>query len=153
MRFERWTRRGARLAGLWSAGALLAAVVGAAALGSGPAAAAGPGDAFSDWDTDGDGSLSREEFRAGMGAWGVYDLWDTDRDGLLSDEEYRAEPPAHFSAAQAEAWDDAGEAGLDEESFQRRWYDAYDANDDQTLSEAEFGRFTAEVGERQGWPH
>lgn len=133
-------------------GALLCAALGAASWGAGPAGAAGPGNAFADWDTDGDGSLSRSEFRTGMGYWGVFDLWDSDRDGLLSDEEYRAEPPAHFSAAQAEAWNDTGEDGLDEQEFGVRWYDAYDADDDQTLSEAEFGRFTADVETREDWP-
>lgn len=132
---------------------LFALLLSAAALSSfDRPAAAQDAQAFADWDTNGDGMLSRGEFREGMGAWGVYDKWDTDRDGLLFDEEYRPRPPAHFSAEQAEAWDDSGEGGLEEDHFQRRWYDAYDANDDQTLSETEFGRFTAEAG-RQGWPH
>jgi hypothetical protein len=99
--------------------------------------------------SEGDGSLSREEFRAGMGAVGLYELWDTDRDGLLSDEEYRAQPPEHFTAAQAAAWNDGG-PGLDRAQFEGRFYDAYDLDDDHTLAEREFGLFLDD-GARQGW--
>lgn len=129
-----------------------AAAVALAAVLMAPAAADDP-DAtigFAAWDTNEDGSLSLAEFRAGMGYWGVFELWDTDRDGLLSDEEYRPEPPAHFSAAQAEAWDDSGEEAFDEAAMGARFYDAYDIDDDQSLAEAEFGRFTADATDR-GW--
>jgi Ca2+-binding EF-hand superfamily protein len=43
------------------------------------------GDAFSEWDEDGDGMLNEDEF-----AGGIYSEYDEDGDGYWSDEEYSA---------------------------------------------------------------
>ncbi len=137
---------------LWLVGGLLAACLAAAPALGADLSKADLNSGLAAWDSDGDGSLSREEFREGMGAYGLYERWDSDRDGLITDEEYRAAPPAHFTAAEAEAWSDSGAEGLDEIAFHDRYYDAYDTNDDQTLSETEFGRFVEEVG-WEDWPH
>lgn len=121
-----------------------------AALLGGAVSAADARTSFHAWDVDGNGVLSRAEFRAGMGAVGLYELWDADRDGLLSDEEYRAHPPKHFTAAEAEAWSDSGSGHFAREQFEERHFEAYDLDDDQTLAEREFGLFLDD-GAAQGW--
>lgn len=52
---------------------------------------------FADWDTEGDGTLTEEEFEAGVdqrdifGDWsGDFGAWDTDNDDTLSEEEFEA---------------------------------------------------------------
>lgn len=60
--------------------AVAASVLGAAGL-SLPAPAA-------DWDTDGNGVLSQEEFGQGFRNEGVFNKWDEDGDGMLSEDEF-----------------------------------------------------------------
>lgn len=47
-------------------------------------------DWHEEWDADGDGALSEEEFNTGFDSVGTYDEWDADDDGMLSEEEYNA---------------------------------------------------------------
>lgn len=43
---------------------------------------------FSEWDEDGDGILTQEEWDAGVADSGVFDSWDGDDDGVVSAAEY-----------------------------------------------------------------
>ena len=47
-------------------------------------------DWHEEWDSDGDGALSEEEFNTGLDGVGTYDEWDADDDGMLSEEEFDA---------------------------------------------------------------
>lgn len=62
-----------------------------AALAAGPALAQGMGD----WDTDGDGVLSQDEYVEGWrlaqgGQDGTFSKWDENRDGVLTEAEFNA---------------------------------------------------------------
>lgn len=41
-----------------------------------------------EWDSDGDGALSEEEFNTGFSEGGAYDAWDADDDGMLTEDEF-----------------------------------------------------------------
>ncbi|MDY8110808.1 hypothetical protein U0C82_16835 [Fulvimarina sp. 2208YS6-2-32] len=57
------------------------------AIGSGAAFAQ---EAYSDWDTDGTAGINQEEFNTGFGEGGVYDSWDANSDGSLTEDEFNA---------------------------------------------------------------
>jgi hypothetical protein len=46
-------------------------------------------DDFGEWDLDGDGLLTEEEFLEGWGDDGDFSEWDLDGDGVLTEDEYR----------------------------------------------------------------
>ncbi|MFP3945257.1 MAG: EF-hand domain-containing protein [Alphaproteobacteria bacterium] len=64
---------------------------------------------LSEWDADGDGILTEEEFSEAWDGAGTFDEWDVDGDGVLSEEEFRQ------GVFDAHDEDDDGE--LDEEEF------------------------------------
>lgn len=45
-------------------------------------------DEWEEWDADGSGDLSLDEWDAGFDEEGVYEEWDLDNDGVLSNDEY-----------------------------------------------------------------
>lgn len=45
---------------------------------------------MTEWDGDGDGAVSEEEFGTGFGEVGTYDGWDADGDGMLSEDEFNS---------------------------------------------------------------
>ena len=51
--------------------------------------AAGPATAqvIEDWDSNGDGALSHEEWTTGLSECGVFSDWDADGDGSLTSDE------------------------------------------------------------------
>jgi Ca2+-binding EF-hand superfamily protein len=61
-------------------------------------------------DTDGDGTIDRNEFRAGFDQLGYWNRWDSDRDGQLGRDEFNT--------------------GL---------YDVWDADSDGAIAQNEFG--------------
>lgn len=67
--------------------------------------AAGTAFAQSTMDTDGDGRISRDEFRAGMGD-NAFGSWDTDGDGMLSRSEYEAGRAGQEDPDTFGSWDD-----------------------------------------------
>lgn len=85
---------------------LLGAAVLAAALNTAPAMAQ---ETFSEWDADGDGVVSLEEFEQGWTETGLFSEWDTDGDGVLSEEEY--------AEGVFNAYDEDDDAGLDDAEF------------------------------------
>ena len=100
------------------------------------------------YDADGSGSISEEEFGAGLASQGTFQGLDTDGDGMISQEEFEAGMPG-----QAAMWQDldAGGAGtLSEEEFGRSLFGQYDADGSGELDETEFGEFeTATSGGAQ----
>lgn len=116
---------------------------------SGPAR----GQSFEEWDIDGNGAITPDEFRLGMGTLGVYMRWDTDHDGMLADEEYRARPPLALADQDADfwnAWDLDGDDLLDHVELQRGFYSAYDRDGDDRLDLEEWRAFRADA-EARGW--
>ena len=73
---------------------------------------------ISEWDEDGDGAVSEEEFGTGFGEVGTYNEWDEDGDGALSEEEFNA--------------------GV---------YGGYDADDSGAIEEPEFGDVGDDMGD------
>ena len=79
-------------------------------------------DSMSDWDSNGDGSISQDEFNTGWDEAGIYDSWDEDGDGTLSNDEF--------------------ETGI---------YDSYDADDSGAIEEPEFGDLNDDMGDDGFW--
>lgn len=78
-------------------------------------------DFHEEWDGDGDGALSEEEFGTGFGETGVYDGWDSDGDGALSEDEFNAGVYGGYDADDSgvieepelgDVGDDIGDGGL-----------------------------------------
>lgn len=146
-------------------------LIGAVALGAAALAAPALAVEFDDWDVDGDRAVSPQEFQLGMGTLGLYQRWDSDHDGMLSDEEFRARPPTVIEERDAGFWDAWGlgdevvededlEADGDgtagdrrrvfEETVTRRAIAAYDRDGDGALDEREWRAFIRDAAER-GW--
>lgn len=128
---------------------LAALVVTLAAIVASPALA----DMFADWDANGDGVITRDEFHAGMGAIGVYRRWDANHDGILSDDEFRAAWGRHGADVEVPPpppvpKDEATRRGVLEGSY----FDRFDSNHDGVLQRGEFDRFEAMV-KREHWFH
>lgn len=110
-------------------------------------------DLFEDWDVNGDGLVSRQEFQVGMGMLGVFKRWDSDHDGMLSDEEYRARPPEALEDQDADFWDAwnlDGDDLLDEGEVGGGYFGRYDLDDSGGLDATEWRAFVAAAVE-QGW--
>lgn len=69
------------------------------------------------WDTDGNGTISAEEYMAGEKRDMVYNAWDANSDGTLSREEFAAGKWKMFDENQDNAWDT---------NETRTWMDAAD---------------------------
>lgn len=71
---------------------------------------------MSDWDTDGDGTLSEDELAAGIRDHDRWTEWDQDGDGTLNQTE--------FNDAVFSAWDDNDDGSIDETEWRpnfERW--------------------------------
>jgi hypothetical protein len=75
-------------------------------------------------DTDGDGMISRDEFRASMGD-NAFGGWDTDDDGMLSRSEYEAGVGGQDNGDSFATWDDRY-SGWDEDQDEMLSADEYD---------------------------
>lgn len=67
---------------------LIAAIAALAVVGASGVAL---GDMFADWDTDHDLYVGEKEWDQGFTEDGVFDEWDHDGDGMLSREEFNSE--------------------------------------------------------------
>ncbi len=72
------------------AGVLLAAAAGTAATQTVPVQEEFQTDqaTFQEWDADGNGQLSREEFMRGARAAGLFNMWDMNNDGRIDRNEF-----------------------------------------------------------------
>lgn len=77
---------------------------------------------WSNWDTDGSGDLSSEEWDAGFNDEGVYSEWDENGDGALTEQEF-------------------GE-GV---------FNSYDKDGDGTWNEEEYNTFSDDAGDEGFW--
>ena len=97
---------------------LIATGLSIAALG---ASAATPNQ-ISDWDSDGNGSISQSEWGNQCTQSDLFDNWDTDNDGLIDDDEYATGLFRH--------WDENDNGVLEESEWRKandNWFGEYDA--------------------------
>ena len=121
-------------------------LISTAILAAGPAAA----QVIEDWDSNGDGTLSQEEWNAGLSERGVFSEWDADGDGSLTSGEFaggifgRFDEDGDGTLTSAE-WD----AGFDQwygEQAVDLDYSEWDANGNGELTEEEFTTAFEEEG-------
>ena len=73
---------------------------------------------FGEWDADGSGDISSEEFDTGFDDEGLYSDWDSDGDGALSEDEYGEGVYSSYDEDEDGAWseEEYGAYSEDEES-------------------------------------
>lgn len=81
---------------------------------------------FDQYDADGDGGLSEQEFMSSAGDIGAFDNWDNNNDGLLEENEYSA----IGLNEDFDDWDDDDDGFLGGDEFYGSTYDAFDNNGD-----------------------
>ena len=84
------------------------------------------GATFSDYDSNGNGQISRDEFHGSIADLGVYPNWDTNDDGLLDKNEF-GELGQDWDYT---AWDADADGLVDADEFYDGYYASYDANED-----------------------
>lgn len=105
------------------------------------------GGLYDTWDLDGDGLIGEDEFGESVERWFTetdYDFaaWDADDDGFLDEDEFRA---AIAETGLYDTW--IGDAeGIGEEQFYSGYYEVADLDDDDVLTEDEFGWFEDTLG-------
>ena len=97
------------------------------------------GNAFELWDTDGNGTVSEAEWKAGTALWypdgarlAVFSDWDSDGDSELDTDEFSERFDV---SALGEAWT-SGPVG--ESTFREAYFELYDTDDDGRVSEPEW---------------
>ncbi|MFC0267244.1 hypothetical protein [Kushneria aurantia] len=100
----------------------------ALALGSTAAVAS----SFDTLDSNGDGSVSKDEFYGSIGDWGTYSDWDTTGDGLIDEDEFDTAVADWDSdwTYDYDTWDVNGDGYLDSGEFYDGIYTTWDANED-----------------------
>lgn len=100
-----------------------------------------------DWDSNGDGVVSRAEFRSGQGTRTLFKSQDRDRDGLLSPREFaaRGHGTLHLGDRDFTDWDVNDDDWVDESETLDGYFDSYDDDGDGVLTGAERDRMTGEL--------
>ena len=101
-------------------GSLVTAFAISAMLASGSAAAA-----FSDWDANNDGQLSKDEYYSGVNDAGIYADIDTDNDGFVD----KGEVDAAGIDGDWDAWDADNDGYVDSDEFYEGVWTSYDVNE------------------------
>lgn len=81
---------------------------------------------FSEYDSDGDGKISRDDFYGTITDAGLFPDWDTDSDGLIDEDEFN-EIGAEWDY---DAWDENEDGYVDSGEFYDGYHMTYDANED-----------------------
>jgi EF hand len=102
------------------------------------------------YDTNGDGTISRDEFSAAMGD-NAFGKWDTNGDGMLSRDEYKAgvsnqDTPDQFASWDDRygAWDTDSDNMLSSDEYDQGLWTQYDANSDDMWDQEESAAFGAD---------
>ena len=118
-----------------------------AALGLGGTAIA---QSDADWDSDSDGSVSRDEWTTGMGGSNAFSDWDADGSGMVDGAEYaggtfdRFDKDGDDNLSPSE-WDDGIDRVFGEQAVDLT-FDVWDADNDQVLGREEFSAKYQELG-------
>ncbi|GGK54687.1 hypothetical protein [Salinarimonas ramus] len=112
-------------------------------------------EAFSDWDADGNGSISMEEFETNFGGdTGVFYSWDTNDDNSIGPDELSAGLGDNATAFNERfgddaftEWDEDADGMLTETEFNEGVYAGYDADDSGVIEEPEYGDLGDDVGD------
>ena len=105
------------------------------------------GGLYDTWDLDGDGLIGEDEFGESVERWLTeadydFEAWNTDDNDFLHEDEFRAEIA---ETGLYDTW--VGDAeGIGEEQFYGGYYDVADLDDDDALTEDEFGWFEDTLG-------
>ena len=118
---------------------LLATTAAVLVLGAGSAVAA-----MSDWDADGNASVSRAEFDQHLGE--SFAEYDADEDGTLSGDELGEVGGFENIDSDWSAWDQNTDSALSEEEFGEGLFTNYDQDSDSAWSETEY-----EAAEEDDW--
>jgi hypothetical protein len=101
---------------------------------------------FGEWDGDGDGAISGEEFNTGFGENGAFGSWDANGDGGLDETElgtgFGDREVGEFSD-----WDGNADGRVNNEEFNAGVYNNYDADDSGAIEEPEFGDVGDDMGD------
>lgn len=103
----------------------LTLVLAALALGFGTASFAGD-TSFSDWDDDGDGNVTKDEFYNSAADWGIYSDYDVDNDGLYTEDEWYEFGWDYDYGT----WDANDDGYLDSGEYYDGVFNTYDVNED-----------------------
>lgn len=89
---------------------------------------------FNEWDGDGDGALTEEEFGAGFENAGLFNTWDENGDGVLAEDEW-----SNIGVdADYASWDENGDGALAEDEFETGLYNTWDDNADGVIGAEEW---------------
>ncbi len=101
---------------------------------------------FSEWDSDGDGAISEEEFNTGFGENEAFNTWDANDDGGLDETEFGT-GFGDREVGEFSEWDESGDGLVDNEEFNAGVYGNYDADDSGVIEEPEFGDMGDDIGD------
>lgn len=108
----------------------------------------GGGSMMGTYDADAGGTVSEDEFGAGMASGGMFQRLDADGDGMVSQNEYLAARPEDQQLF--EEMDSAGTGMLSEEDYGAGIFRQYDADASGDLDETEFGQYETDMGGMDG---
>jgi hypothetical protein len=107
-----------------------------------------------EWDTNGDAGLTNDEYKAGMGATGVFGQCDGDANEVLNEQEFQTcfaanqdEFAQRFGDDYYSQWDTDADSMINEDEFYEGTYGAYDADESGTIEEPELGDLGDDVGD------
>lgn len=98
--------------------------IGAAALALALAGPATAQDRFSEWDANKDGSVSSDEYNAGVEKVGVFKRYDANSDNMLDDSEFMAAKMNSARYGDMSAFDTNSDKMIDSGEFSSRLYAA-----------------------------
>lgn len=94
---------------------------------------------WEDWDANGDGDITEEEWDESFAGSSTFDDWDVDGDGVINESEYSTGLFGTFDANDdGDITEEEWEQSFDVENVYDGWYDAWDVNDDGVLDSNEF---------------
>ena len=113
-------------------------LLGSALLAAGPAAS----QFVEEWDTDGDGALSQEEWSSALREQGVFGEFDADGNGTVSEEEFASGLFGRFNENGDDAltqteWDTGIDQWFGEQAVDVSW-ENWNTDGDDSLTEEEF---------------
>ena len=101
---------------------------------------------FSEWDGDGDGAISKEEFNTGFGENEAFSNWDANGDGAL-DETELGTGFGDREAGEFSEWDQNADGLANDEEFNAGVYGNYDTDESGAIEEPEFGDVGDDMGD------